>query len=145
MRIKKHFPQVTRVVDSKISILVTVSKADTTSGRKKDPEQCALAKACVRQKLADGAIIGLTRSFLIRGGTAIRFMNAEAISREITSFDRHHDFAAGRNYRLAKICPKATIEAVQERDKRRCRTKHYDPTKKYEVHKTAFVRTLKSA
>ena len=144
-RVKKHFPQVTKVVDSKTSILVTVSKADTASGRKKDPEQCALAKACVRQKLADGAIIGLTRSYLIRGNVAIRFNNAQAISREITSFDRHHDFAAGQNYRLSKISPKQTVEAAHLNYIKRKKTNHYDPSKKYQVHKTAYVRTLKGA
>ncbi len=102
-RIQKQFPQVTKVRDSKRTIEVTVEPQDSAQGRKKDPQSCALARACVRTKIADAAIIGLSFSWLIKGDTAIRYKTSTGVGREITSFDRHHDFASGKDYKLSKI------------------------------------------
>lgn len=102
-RVKKLFPQVITVIDANESIAISVDECDTKAGRKKDVANCALAKACKRQKIADGAIIGLGFSYLINGGIATRYKTSQAVGREITSFDRHQDFAPGRNYLLSKV------------------------------------------
>lgn len=103
--LRKSFPQVERVVDAKETIAINVRKVDARSGRRKDPQDCALARACRRTNIADHAIIGLTVSYLIKGNTATRYHTSDTVGREITSFDRHKDFAAGRNYKLSKISP----------------------------------------
>ncbi len=102
--VRKHFPQVNKVVDANDSIIVSVAKEDSVSGRKNDPKQCALAKACVRGG-ADGAIINIGFSYLIKGEVATRYKTSVGVGREITSFDRHQDFAVGRDYVLGKVSP----------------------------------------
>src|SRR4051812_17932241 len=97
-KIRKLFPQVKHVEDADESIVITVTKKDNSSARKKEPTDCALARACIREKIADAAIIGLSYSWLIKGTKAIRYATSVTVSREITSFDRHHDFMAGKNY-----------------------------------------------
>lgn len=102
-RIRKLFPKVKSVHDSNKSINIEVTAADSHDGKKKNPESCALARACIREKIADHAIIGIGMSYLIKNNVATRYKTSVAVGREITSFDRHHDFQAGRNYRLSKI------------------------------------------
>ena len=103
--IKQQFPAVTKIIDARRSLTVSVKPIDASSGRKKDPEQCALARACVREKIADAAIIGLGYSYLIRGNHAIRYQTSPGVAREIVSFDRHQDFATGTDYKLLKVSP----------------------------------------
>jgi len=101
--LKKQFPQIESVKDSNKTIEVEVTSKDSSGGRKKDPQSCALAKACVRNKIADVAIIGLSYSYLIKGNKATRYRTSVIVGREITSFDRHQDFASGAYYKLSKI------------------------------------------
>src|SRR6266550_1073246 len=107
--IKKTFPQVEKVIDATKSIKINVTSADSASGRKKDSANCALAKACVREKIADAAIIGIGFSYLIKGKIATRYKTSNSVSREITSFDRHQDFAEGNDYTLSKVGPSARL------------------------------------
>jgi hypothetical protein len=104
-RIKKHFPAVKDVVDAKAPVFVEVLPEDGRIGRKKDPEGCAFARACLRKHLADGCIIGIAYSYLIKGSVATRYMTPGTVGREITSFDRHQDFAEGQNYPVERRHP----------------------------------------
>lgn len=101
--IKRDFPKVRKIVDATETLNVTVLPQDAATGRKKDPEGCALVRACVRQRIADAAIIGIGYSYLIKGDTAVRYKTSAAVAREITSFDRHQDFAPGTDYKLSKV------------------------------------------
>ncbi len=103
--IKRDFPRVRKIVDATETLNITVLPQDAATGRQKDPEGCALVKACIRQKLADAAIIGLGFSYLIKGDTATRYKTSAAVGREITTFDRHKDFAPGVNYKLSRVSP----------------------------------------
>ena len=135
--VRKEFPQVTKIVDAKESIAITVTNKDNAAGRQKDRAQCALAKACVRQKIADGAIIGMSVSYLIKGDIATRYHTSVSVARELTSFDRHGDFSEGRNYVLSKVSEGARL-GVQH--KRRYRQTGANPRVKRTVHRTEFVR-----
>lgn len=104
-RLRKMFPLLEGVEDATEGVIVSVTTADSKGGTKKDPKSCALAKACVRNKLCDAAVIGIGNSYLIRGNVATRYKTSVGVSREITSFDRHQDFAVGKDYLLAKIAP----------------------------------------
>jgi hypothetical protein len=95
--VRKYYPEVLTVMDAKQALTVEVTDEDRVRGRGKDPKACALARACGRSW--DGAVIGLKTIYLIKGTRATRFMTPESISREIVSFDRNQDFAAG-TYRL---------------------------------------------
>lgn len=102
-RVRKHFPNVTKVVDSGNSVVVSVKASDVSRGRRNQPGQCALAQACMREFKADGALINIGFSYVVRGDTAVRFKTSNTVSREITSFDRHGDFATGKDYLLCKV------------------------------------------
>jgi len=102
-RVRKYFPHVEEVFDAKKAVVISVSEMDSRKATKKDPGNCALARACIRQHIVDGAIIGIGNSYLIKGKKAFRYKTSASVGREITSFDRHHDFAAGTNYLLSKI------------------------------------------
>lgn len=108
-QIQKHFPSVDEIVDAKESISIEVKREDTKQGRRKDPENCALARACVRSKAADGAMIGIGFSYLIKNNVATRYKTSSTVAREIVSFDRHHDFAFGQKFLLSKISPSSRL------------------------------------
>lgn len=129
-RIRKLFPNVKHIKDAKSGILVTVDEKDNKSGKKKVSSQCALAQACIRQKIADGAIINIGTSYLIQGDTAVRYKTSSGVAREIVSFDRHQHFEAGKDYLLSPISPANTLEAQKEYNKNK-----KDEWKKYEKNR----------
>lgn len=140
----RNFPNVKTVVDSKKSVTVTVEQADCAVGQKGEPTECALAKAAQREFAADGIIIGMAYSYIIKGDVAHRFATSNAVGREITSFDRHADFAPG-TYVLGKVSPTSRLGASAERNRERREEKKqgggHDQTRI--VHKrTARVRSL---
>jgi hypothetical protein len=104
--VRKLFPKVTAAYDAKAAIDVSVEDKDCKSGKKLDPSECALARAAKREFSADGVIIGMSTSYIIKGKEAIRFQTPESVSREIVSFDRSGDFAIG-NYHLPPKSPTA--------------------------------------
>ncbi len=136
-KIQKLFPQVEEVVDSTKTVAISVKENDSKKATKKDPYSCALARACVRQKIADAAIIGIGYSYLIKGRKATRYKTSTSVGREITSFDRHHDFAAGNNYLLSKISPTNRLDKIRKTTKRSGR-KH-----KQIIHRTSNIRILR--
>lgn len=93
--IQTYFPKVEKVEDADKPVIVEVTKADVERSEIKNHETCALALACKRYFHADGVIIGLTTSWIVRGKMATRFRNAGTVSREITSFDRRAGFDIG--------------------------------------------------
>jgi hypothetical protein len=141
--LKEHFPRVKHIVEATKTISIEVLPQDAVHGRRKDPEKCALAQACLRTKIAEGAIIGLSFSYLIKGDTATRYKTSVNVAREITSFDRHNEFAAGRYYKLSKVSPASTLEAIRERPRP---TGPHNGTRKEvlaRVHRTANVRLMR--
>lgn len=145
--IKRHFPHVTRIVDSERTLDVSVTPADTESAKPLDPENCALARACVRQKIADAAIIGMAYSYLIRGNTAVRYKTSVAVAREITAFDRHLQFAPGVDYKLSKVSASQQLGSQRIKDKQRYarkKTKKGTPEPvRTTHHRTVNVRVMR--
>jgi hypothetical protein len=142
--IQKHFPQVEEVIDAKKNIAVEVRKEDTKQGRRKDPEGCALARACVRSKEADGAIIGIGYSYLVKGKVATRYKTSTLAAREITSFDRHHDFDFGKKYLLSAPCPSSKLGVRKKFSKTRGphTTKKVDTGIVHKAGRTARIRVM---
>lgn len=95
--VRKYYPEVTKVRDAKKNVTIAVTPDDCKGSRKKSPSSCALARACERSY--DGAIVSMSVAYLVKGNVAHRYRVPQAISRELVSFDRHHDFAPGE-YRL---------------------------------------------
>lgn len=135
--IKRLFPNVTSVVDSNKSVSVSVSNNDNVSGKKKAATMCAMAKAVCREFKADGAIIGMSYSYIIKDNKAIRYTTPNTVSREITGFDRGHTFEPGE-YQLSPISPSQRMGSRSGSDK----SKSTDHKPKRIVHKTAKVRNM---
>ena len=108
--VTRYFPQVNSVNDAQRPIIVEVTSDDVEQSKVKDHLTCALAVACKRAFKADGVIIGLTRSYIIKGFTATRYQNAETISREVITFDRFgkSGFDTGY-YALSPVCPSSKL------------------------------------
>jgi hypothetical protein len=103
--VRSHgFPQVEKVVDATRPAVVEVTASDNKNAVALHHNQCAFALACVRDLRADGVIIGMTTSYIIKGKTAIRYRNTETLGREITSFDRKAGFDIGF-YHLSPCSP----------------------------------------
>jgi len=136
--ISKLYPQVEKAYDADKSIEVSVSKKDCTEAKRLDPSECALAQAAKRELHAEGVVIGMSTSYIIKGKTAYRYQTPQSVAREIVSFDRHQDFAPGDYY----LIPKApTAKFGSDRNQRKNRT---NPNKKLKrkVHQSARVRVL---
>lgn len=102
--VQRHFPKVTLVNDAIKPAIIEVTPLDASSKAVKNPQLCAYARACQRKFNADGVIIGLTTSYIIRGATATRYLNPATVSREIVSFDRNAGFEEG-SYLLSAVNP----------------------------------------
>ena len=131
----------TKVRDATKSIVVSVENQDAQAGDRNNPQQCALAKACMRRNIADGAIIGISRIWLIKGNVATRYMTSESVAREITSFDRHQYFAPGKDYVLGKIAPTQKMGATKKYAGSKSKTHGEEPM--IHKHKTINIRKLK--
>ncbi|HMH81381.1 MAG TPA: hypothetical protein VK531_00815 [Gemmatimonadales bacterium] len=112
--IRRLFPQVTNVRDAGRGVHVAVTQKDSDGGKRMKASECALAIAAKREFEADGVIIGMSVSYLIKGDTAIRYRTPASVSRELVSFDRHHDFAPG-TYALAAVAPSQRFGVQYER------------------------------
>lgn len=142
-RVRKYFPQVNKVVDAREGVVVRVKKQDSKLGRKKDPSGCALARACVRECKADGAIINVGYSYIVKGNLATRYKTSATVGREVVSFDRHQDFACGSDYLLSKVSPCNRLGRHKTEKGRKSGpklTKAQKPT----LHRTVRIRTARS-
>ena len=137
--VQRLFPNVVLCVDSDTAVDVIVSKSDCRDAKKLNPSECALAKAAKRELHADGVIIGLSSSYIIKGDTAVRFNTPQAVQREIVSFDRHQDFSPGE-YTLN---PKAPTQKLGSQHYR-VRENRSNSNKKVhrKIHRSARVRVL---
>src|SRR5215471_19548425 len=135
--LKRMFPNVDTVHDATQSIEVIVNAKDCKDATKMNPAECALARATKRELNADGAIVGLSTSYIIKGNEAIRFQTPDSVQREIVSFDRHHDFAPGIYY-LTPKSPTGSIGYIRGSRKGGGKNK----TAKREIHHSARVRLL---
>jgi hypothetical protein len=100
--VRRMFPNVKHAFDADKPVEISVYRKDCKGAKKLNPSECALARAGKRELHADGVIIGMSSSYVIKGDTAVRFQTPESVSREIVSFDRHQDFAPGDYYLTPK-------------------------------------------
>lgn len=110
--IRRYFPKVTSVQDAVRPAIVEVTTNDNEHSDVKSHLTCALAVACKRYFRADGAIIGLTTSWIIKSNLAMRYINSGTTSREITSFDRKAGFDTGQ-YLLVPATGSSRIGAIR--------------------------------
>lgn len=112
--IKERFPQVKTVSDAEGPIRVSVTRKDQAGSNPLQPDSCAMARACKRELDVDGAIIGVGTSYIVQGTNVVRFCTPVSLAREITTFDRHGEFAAGE-YSLSRMNPSRKIGYTRTR------------------------------
>lgn len=134
--LKRMFPELTSVIDSKVPLLVNVRESDCAKATSLDINHCAMAKAAQRQFKVDAVVIGIATSYLIKGKKATRFKTPESVQREIVSFDRHHDFQPG-NYNLVPYSPSLRLGAYNRSGKKGGGYKQ-----KKIIHKTSKIRAF---
>lgn len=139
--VRRLFPNVKFAVDADRAIEVLVEAKDCKDAESLNPSECALARAAKRELHADGVIIGLGASYVIKGDKAVRYHTPASVQREIVSFDRSHDFAPG-TYHLPPKSP--TVRFGVEKQRKDSRKNHGNGSKvaKRKVHRSARVRTL---
>lgn len=138
-RVRKYFPNVERVRDANRSINIRVKPEDSKTGARKDPSDCALARAACREGIADSAIIGIGFSYLIKKNVATRYQTSVGVGREIVSFDRHQDFAPGIDYALRRPSKSSRLGKKQWDQTGPHKTERPGPIS---VHRTANIRVL---
>ena len=137
--IRQYFPKVAAVNDATRAAIIEVNGGDAASTAIGEPALCAFARACYRSFKADGVIIGLTTSYIIKDRIAFRYHNTETISREVVSFDRKAGFEIGR-YQLSPPCPAQRL-GNYEGQKTRPKSKNGQDRRKFR-HFTKGVRVL---
>jgi len=138
--VKRLFPKVIAAMDATKPIEVSVNAKDCKEATSKNPSDCALARAAKRELHADGVIIGMSSSYIIKGNKAIRYQTPDSVQREIVSFDRHHDFATG-SYVLPPKSPTNRFGNVHESNKRRSKSNPVKTVRR-KVHTSVRIRTL---
>lgn len=132
--VRRAFPQVEFAYDADKPVEISVDAKDCKAAEPLNPTECALAKAARRELKADGVIIGMSSSYLIKGNIAIRFDTPQSVQREIVSFDRHSDFAPGDYY----LTPKSPSQRLGHKPGTRSGSRK----SKRKIHKLARVRVL---
>jgi len=136
--VQRFFPKVEAVEDAVKPVIVEVTANDNKIANIKSHRTCALAVACKRTFRADGVLIGLTTSYIVKGKIAYRYKNADTVSREITSFDRKAGFDVGF-YHLTPASPAARL-GMKPSNPGRPSGKHSKKPKRF-MHFTTGVRT----
>ncbi len=138
--IRKMFPNVTNVVNSKEPIRVEVSRSDSQNASSKDPMNCAMARACKRKYKLDGVIISLSTAYLIKGETATKYKVPASLSREVVTFDRSKSFEPGE-YMLSRVPPSEMVgyDGGDRRSPHTKKGKKTGPATRF-FHKTENVR-----
>jgi hypothetical protein len=136
--VKQLFPQVEFAVDADKPVEVSVGRKDCKDAKKLNPSECALARAAKRELKADGVIIGMNSSYVIKGNIAVRFSTPESVAREIVSFDRHQDFSPGDYY----LTPKAPTARFGVSHRKTPTPSNPNKNVKRKFHHSARVRVL---
>lgn len=97
-----------KVIDAKKPLVLAITPKDVAKGRKRRPDCCAAAQACIRQLKADQARVFLSRVYVEFPDKWVRYSTPRNLRTEIVSFDRGHRFEAG-DYRLAPLQPSVSI------------------------------------
>lgn len=99
------------VVDATRPLRIKIGRSDVVRGKAVTPAGCAAARAWKRQTHCSQALVHLSRTYVIRGGKAVRYMTPPPVRTEIVAFDRGAPFQTGEYtfpppYRAKKLTGK---------------------------------------
>lgn len=83
------------VIDAKRPLTLFVTTWDISRATRKEPNCCALARACSRQLHVKEARIHLGRIYLRMGDHWVRYLTSQSARAEIIAFDRGGKFSPG--------------------------------------------------
>lgn len=109
------------IVDAPKGVTLHITSADVAKGRKKAPDCCAAAQACMRQMKATRALVHLSRIYLEKGSKWVRYVTPGRLRTEIISFDRGHRFETG-DYQLSPIQPSLKTRTGSKQTRRKTGT-----------------------
>ncbi len=118
--VQQFYPDVRHVKDAIRPLRIEVTKEDAESRAVRKHKDCALAVACKKMEMVDGAIISVAAAYLVKGDTAIRYKVPQSVAREIVSFDRSGGFEQGE-YWLDKPAHKLGAPGASGSNKRRAK------------------------
>lgn len=121
------------VIDADEDIILNVTKRDVLNSKKKDPNNCAAAKAGKREFRKDVKVF-LSRMYIKENKHWVRYLTPTNAAREITSFDRGSQFEPGE-YIFKAASPRQRLGTYRG-------TSHMSTGtgKKRKIHITANVR-----
>lgn len=96
------------VKDATKNLEIEIEKVDVVGSRKKDPSNCAAARALKREYKCKEVAVFTTKTYVKEGNHWTRYCTPEAIAREIISFDRGSEFEPG-SYSLRRPSPTERI------------------------------------
>lgn len=110
------------VIDAKRALKLTVTKLDINKADVKEPDSCAVARACRRELHAKKVRVHLSRVYIRTNDTNwTRYMTPLSMRDEIIAFDRGGRFVA-QEFTLSPIAPsKAMGKRAGGKDKPRPR------------------------
>lgn len=92
------------ILNAKRRLLFAISLTDVKEGKRQSPDQCAAAKACVREFGAISARVHTARTYLEFPKHWMRFTTPKKLRDEIVKFDQKGVFEPGA-YELTPVQP----------------------------------------
>ncbi len=146
-KLRTYFPDVNRVADGARPVSVEITASDCEKSDRKNPESCAMARACKRKLGCDGILVWASIAWIVKGDLAVKYMVPASLSREIAIFDRGAEFMPGTYHLRAPAHTEQMSDAARERRraKERAGRKHAKTKTAYVYHKTANIRVSTKA
>jgi hypothetical protein len=104
----------TPVKDATEKIVLHITAADVKAGAKKNADSCAAAKALCREGHCEAAKVHMSRAYIKKGKTWVRYAVPPALRNEVLAFDRGGTFEPGE-YQLYPIQPSVRLGAQKAR------------------------------
>jgi len=92
------------VKDATKNLEIEIEKVDAVGSRKKDPHNCAAARAIKREYKCKDVAVFSSKTYVLENDHYVRYITPESITREIVAFDRGSEFEPG-SYKLRKPGP----------------------------------------
>lgn len=125
------------VIDARKDLEIEIEKVDISNSKKKDPNNCAAARAIKRELKCKEVAVFSSKTYVKDGDHYVRYTTPEAITREIISFDRGSEFEPG-SYKLRRPSPTARLGVARSPS-----SNHSKTGKKRTTHITTNIRKMK--
>ena len=105
-------------VDARRGLKLEVTAGDCHKLSRKDPQNCAFARACKRELGAKRAFFFRTAAWLQMGDKLVRYTLPPSVQKEIVSFDRTGSMVPGV-YQITPPAKSQTMKAIAARSAKR--------------------------